>query len=248
MWPRRIISLPSFEPIVIVGCVRAARPVVEPPAPGGEARKTRDGQPGHEPRGVRECRGRVGSSRRSTSPRRRVADQGQQRRRDRAQQDQPRVGERDAAEDVAAQPAGADGRGDRRHAHARRPWPRGPRPARSASAGAARPGGAAARPVIPRAMRRLADPGIDALQPEDRVLDDRQQGVEHERRQRRGLADLAPKGDQQEPQQGQAGDGLEHARDADRRPARGAAAARRGCPAARPPAPRANTASTTSSR
>ena len=78
----------------------------------------------------------------------------------------------------------------------------------------------------PQCDRRLADPRIDALQPQNRVLDDRQKGIEHQRRQGRGLADLAPEGDQEEPEQGQAGDGLEHARDTDggpfqERPARG---------------------------
>ena len=62
------------------------------------------------------------------------------------------------------------------------------------------------------------NPGIDAPQPEDRVFHDRQEGVQHQGRKRGGLADLATKGDQQESQQCQAGDGLKHARHADRRP------------------------------
>ena len=44
---------------------------------------------------------------------------------------------------------------------------------------------------------------------QDRVLDDRQERIEHQRRQRGGLADLAPEHDQQETEQAQAGDRLE---------------------------------------
>ena len=73
-------------------------------------------------------------------------------------------------------------------------------------------------PVIPSASRSLADTGIDASQPEDRVLDDRQQSIEREGRQRRRLADLAPEGDQKEPEEGQTGDRLEHTGDPDRNP------------------------------
>ena len=40
--------------------------------------------------------------------------------------------------------------------------------------------------------RGLGDAPVDPLQAQDRVLDDRQERVDHQRRQRRGLADLAP--------------------------------------------------------
>ena len=211
-----IISLPSLAPIVIVGRVREARPVVEPPAPGGEGEEDSDGQPGDgraEPRVPGP--GRVQPALDLTECG--VATQCQQGRGDRAQEDQPRVGERDSAEDVDAQAACADGRGDRRHAHA------GHRGHADPAQDDRHRQGELDQPEPlhaghPQGNGRLADPRIDAAQPEDRVLDDRQQGVEREGRQRRRLADLAPKGDQQEPEQGQAGDRLEHAGDPDRNP------------------------------
>ena len=143
-----------------------------------------------------------------------VAGQGQERRRDRAEEDLVRVGRGDAAEDIAPEVRRADRGGDRRHAD------RGDRghadPAQDDRHGQRELDDPEALPAgHPHPERGLGDAPIDAPQAEDRVLDDRQQRIDDQRRPRGGLADLAAEDDQQEAEQRQARHRLEDVGQAD---------------------------------
>ena len=123
----------------------------------------------------------------------------------------------DPAEDVAARAPWP--RWPRRSSPCRPPprWPRAP--AQQHGHGQRKldeheplPGGSCPCP------RPLRVPRVDALEAEDRILDDRQERVNARVPRARGLADLAPEDDQQEPEQRQAGDRLEHVRQAEHDP------------------------------
>ena len=70
----------------------------------------------------------------------------------------------------------------------------------------------------PHPEGRVGDAGVDPLEAEDRVLDDRQERIDHERGERRGLADPAAEGDQEDAEEREAGDRLEDVGQADDRP------------------------------
>ena len=181
--------------------------LIEPPAPGRQREQGQDGRNGEDGADARVSRpGRIECA--FDLAERRVAGQGQQRRRDRPEQDQSRVRQGHAPVDVAAEPFGPDRRGDGRHAdrgHGRDPH--APEDDRHGQRKLYDPEPLPGR--HPQPDRRLGHPSGYAPQPEDRVLDDRQESIDDQCRHRRLLADLAAEDDQQEPEQGQARDRLE---------------------------------------